>query len=75
MKVILKMMNQMEKEYIIGIMVINMKGFGKIIKKREKVYFIIIMVTKKQEIIQMMKKQEFILSQLNVKDEDDRIKY
>ena len=48
MKVILKMINLKEKEYIIIIMnlgkMINMKGNGKMIKEKEKEYIIIIMV-------------------------------
>ena len=46
MKVILKMINLKEKEYIIIIMNLgkNMKVNGKMIKEKEKEYIIIIMV-------------------------------
>ena len=40
-----------EKEYIIGMMVIDMKEIGKMIIWKEKEYIIIIMVIEKWEII------------------------
>ena len=45
----LKMIKDKEKEYFIGIMVIDMEGIGKMIKKKEKEYIIIIIVKKKKE--------------------------
>ena len=47
MNEILKMVKEKEKEYIIIIMVIDMKEIGKMIKEKEKEYFIIITVIEK----------------------------
>ena len=44
MKVIIEMIKQKEKEYIILIMEIDMKEIGKMIVEKEKEYFIIVMV-------------------------------
>ena len=49
MKEILKMIKKKEKEYIIGMMVIDMKENLKMIKLKEKEYIIIIMVIEKWE--------------------------
>ena len=43
MMVNIKMIKKKEKEYIIGIMEINMMVNGKMVKKKEKEYFIIMM--------------------------------
>ena len=54
MKGILKMVNQMEKVYIIFTMVTDMKANFEIGKKKEKVYIIIIMVIEEWVIILMI---------------------
>jgi len=46
-----KIIKKKEKEYIIIIMVADMKENGKMIKEKEKEYIIIIMVIEKWEII------------------------
>ena len=53
MVVIIKMIKEKEKEYIIIKMGIDMKGTGKMIMLKEKEYFILIMKIDKWEIFKM----------------------
>ena len=48
--VYIKMIKEKEKEYIIGMMVEDMKEIGKMIKKKEKEYMIIIVEIDMMEI-------------------------
>jgi len=50
LKVNLKIIKEIEKEYIITMMVTYMKEIGKMVKKKEKDYIILIMVIDMKEI-------------------------